>query len=321
MSGILWCPRGESSQARYCSGLGPMFFGGRGASRTSRLIDREFLRRLFYASPSEHRTPALRIRASCGARAVAVIAADDLWSRLSCAVAVRGVPQRRRQEDFGETRRAIMRLARLAPAARRNTAHGLDAMAACGTGGRSDRRNGENCNVTARVLLPKPKGRAANESVLPAITWARRMLFRCACNLQQEAYSEEASVPTLDERVAYLEGRVEEHARNVDGVREALGSLEGRMDRRFEGVDARFASLEDKMDRRFEAVDVRFAAIDARFASLEDKMERRFEAVDARFAAVDRRFDSLDTKFAWLIGIVFTAMTVMLSMTGIALFR
>jgi hypothetical protein len=147
------------------------------------------------------------------------------------------------------------------------------------------------------------------------------MLFRCACNLQQEAYSEEASVPTLDERVAYLEGRVEEHARNVDGVREALGSLEGRMDRRFEGVDARFASLEDKMDRRFEAVDVRFAAIDARFASLEDKMERRFEAVDARFAAVDRRFDSLDTKFAWLIGIVFTAMTVMLSMTGIALFR
>lgn len=114
-------------------------------------------------------------------------------------------------------------------------------------------------------------------------------------------------MPTLDERVAYLEGRVEEHARNVDGVREALGSLEGRMDRRFEGVDVRIASLEDKMDRRFEAVD-------ARFASLEDAMNRRFEAVD-------RRFDSLDTKFAWLIGIVFTAMTAMLSMTEIALFR
>ena len=63
---------------------------------------------------------------------------------------------------------------------------------------------------------------------------------------------------TLDERVAYLEGRVEEHARSVDGIREALASLEGRM------------------DRRFEAVDRRFEAIDHRFEALEDKMSRQF---------------------------------------------
>ena len=41
---------------------------------------------------------------------------------------------------------------------------------------------------------------------------------------------------TLDERVAYLEGRVEEHARSVDGISEALASLE---------------ALEEKMSRQF----------------------------------------------------------------------
>lgn len=56
---------------------------------------------------------------------------------------------------------------------------------------------------------------------------------------------------TLDERVAYLEGRVEEHARSVDGISEALASLEGRMDRRFEAVDRRFEALEEKMSRQF----------------------------------------------------------------------
>ena len=114
-------------------------------------------------------------------------------------------------------------------------------------------------------------------------------------------------MPTLDERVAYLEGRVEEHARNADGMREALVHLEGRMDRRFEGMDVRLAAVEDKMDRRFEGVDARFVSIDARFGSLEEKM--------------DRRFDAVETKITWLIGIVVTALTVMLAMTGGALFR
>ena len=76
---------------------------------------------------------------------------------------------------------------------------------------------------------------------------------------------------TLEERVAFLEGRVEEHARGAEGMRDALVHLEGRMDRRFEAVDARFAALEDKMDRRFEAVDQRF---DALAESLDTKIGR-----------------------------------------------
>ena len=87
----------------------------------------------------------------------------------------------------------------------------------------------------------------------------------------------------VEERLAYLEGRVEEHSQMVNGIREALGSLEARMDRRFEA-----------MDRRFEAID------------------RRFETIDRRFESVDLRLEGLDTKisrhFVWLVGIQVTSL-------------
>ena len=111
---------------------------------------------------------------------------------------------------------------------------------------------------------------------------------------------------TLEERVAFLEGRVEEHARGAEGMRDALVHLEGRMDRRFEAVDARFAALEDKMDRRFEAVDTRFNA-------LELKMDRRFEAVDQRFDALA---ESLDTKIGRLVVIQVTTLAAILAAAG-----
>lgn len=94
---------------------------------------------------------------------------------------------------------------------------------------------------------------------------------------------------TLEERVAFLEGRVEEHARGVDGIREALTHLEVRMDGRFEAVDRRF----EVVDRHFEAVDRHFEAVDKRFTALDEKVDRRFTALEATLA---RRFDAMDTK-------------------------
>jgi len=109
-------------------------------------------------------------------------------------------------------------------------------------------------------------------------------------------------MPTVEERLAYLEGKVEEHGRNTGGMRDALASLEARMDHRFLAVDARFVALEDKMDRRFDAVDARFAAVDARFAALETKL--------------DGRFDAVDLKLGWLTGILVTGMAAMLAVAG-----
>ena len=74
---------------------------------------------------------------------------------------------------------------------------------------------------------------------------------------------------TLEERVAFLEGRIVEHSRTMDGIREAIVALEQRMDRRFEGVDRRFESME----RRFEALDLK---LDQRTAALDEKISRQF---------------------------------------------
>ncbi len=94
----------------------------------------------------------------------------------------------------------------------------------------------------------------------------------------------------LEERVAFLEGRVVEHSHMLDGIREAIVHLEQRMDRRFELLEQRFASI----DQRFSAID------------------QRFTAVDQRFSAVDRRLDNLDAKmsrqFMWLVGIQVTTL-------------
>ena len=78
---------------------------------------------------------------------------------------------------------------------------------------------------------------------------------------------------TLEERVAFLEGRVDEQSQMVTGVREALVSLEQRMDRRFE--------------------------------SLEQRMDRRFQVIDQRLTLLDQK---LDQRFAWLVGIQLTTL-------------
>ena len=76
---------------------------------------------------------------------------------------------------------------------------------------------------------------------------------------------------TVEERLARLEARVEEHSQLFGTMRETLLAFEHRMDVRFDGI------------------------------------ERRFDAVDRRFEAIDRRFETLDTKFVWLIGLYVTS--------------
>ena len=69
---------------------------------------------------------------------------------------------------------------------------------------------------------------------------------------------------TLEERVVYLEGRVTEHPRAVDGIREALAHLEVRMDARFAAVDRRMDALDARMDRGFHDVAAKCDAVDAK---------------------------------------------------------
>ena len=53
----------------------------------------------------------------------------------------------------------------------------------------------------------------------------------------------------LDERMAVVESRIEEQALRINDVREAVASLEARMNRGFERVDRRLDSLDAKVGR------------------------------------------------------------------------
>ena len=82
----------------------------------------------------------------------------------------------------------------------------------------------------------------------------------------------------IDERVAFLEGRVKEHSQMVNGIRDALKSLEARMDRRFEQIDRRFEQFETRVDQRFVQVETRIDALDGK----------------------------VSRQFAWLVGLLVT---------------
>ena len=87
-------------------------------------------------------------------------------------------------------------------------------------------------------------------------------------------------MPSLEERVAYLEGRGEEHAGAIAEVRHDVRELRTEMIRRFEQVD-----------KRFELID------------------RRFEQVDGRFAHMDNRFN-------WLVGLQFATLLAVIALLG-----
>lgn len=64
----------------------------------------------------------------------------------------------------------------------------------------------------------------------------------------------------LEERVAVVEGRIGEQSMRIDDVREAVASLEARIDRRLEQFEQR--------------MDLRFAGVDQRLDSLGTRVDR-----------------------------------------------
>ena len=90
---------------------------------------------------------------------------------------------------------------------------------------------------------------------------------------------------TLEERVAYLEGRGEEHAAAIAEVRLDVRDLRAEMIRRFEHIDA------------------------------------RFDHIDSRFEHIDSRFGQIDTKCTWVIGLQFATLLAVVAALANAYFR
>jgi len=102
-------------------------------------------------------------------------------------------------------------------------------------------------------------------------------------------------VTTIEERVAYVEGRLAEQSEMFVDLRTGLSNLAGRVDQ-----------LEQSMNRRFDQVDARFVQMDARLVQM-----------DARLVQIDDRFVQIDTHFRWMVGIqITTAVTVIAALIG-----
>ena len=100
---------------------------------------------------------------------------------------------------------------------------------------------------------------------------------------------------TLEERIAFLEGRVDEHSQMLTGIREAIVNLEQRMDRRFETIELRLTALDQKLDHGVAALDQK---LDQRIVALDQKLDQRVAALDQK----------LDQRFAWLLGVQITTL-------------
>jgi tetrahydromethanopterin S-methyltransferase subunit G len=95
---------------------------------------------------------------------------------------------------------------------------------------------------------------------------------------------------TLEERVAYLEGKVEEHSRG-------WGPLAARID-----------ALEEKVDRFRNELSARIGALDRKVDRFREELSARIDALDQRMAR----------QFVWLVGI---QVTVLLAVVGALLAR
>jgi outer membrane murein-binding lipoprotein Lpp len=126
--------------------------------------------------------------------------------------------------------------------------------------------------------------------------------------------------PTIEERVAYLAGKVEEHAHGFGEIRESILHLGEKADRYRAELSARIDGLSGRMDALDLKVDRFREELSSRIDALDQKVDRFREELAARINLVDGRIDALDQKvsrqFIWLVGI---QVTVLVSVIGVLL--
>jgi len=133
-------------------------------------------------------------------------------------------------------------------------------------------------------------------------------------------------VATLEERVAYLEGKVEEQSRGVGELRDVAFHVDQKVDRVREEImsahaatNARIDALDHKVDRFREELGARIDAVDQKVDRFREELASRIEALDQRLTG---RMEVLDQKvskqFIWLVGL---QVTVLLAVLGALLGR
>lgn len=100
-------------------------------------------------------------------------------------------------------------------------------------------------------------------------------------------------MPTLEERVAFLEGKIGDVAHltaDVHDLREEVRRLSGRIDALDQKVDSRIDALDQKIDSRIDALDQK---IDRFRNELSDRINTLDQKFDTRINALDQKVDRL----------------------------
>ena len=112
---------------------------------------------------------------------------------------------------------------------------------------------------------------------------------------------------SLEERVAYLEGKVEEHSRGFGDLTVRIDALGQKIDRfrvelsgRIDGLSARIDALDQKVDRFRAELSGRIDSISARIDVLDQKVDRFRGELSGRIDALDQK---MSRQFVWLVGI------------------
>lgn len=79
-------------------------------------------------------------------------------------------------------------------------------------------------------------------------------------------------MPTIEERVAYLEGTVGEHTRGFVDLQHAMADIRTGLTELRTDINQRFAQV----DQRFAVNDQRFISIESRLTSVDEKLDRHF---------------------------------------------
>ena len=133
-------------------------------------------------------------------------------------------------------------------------------------------------------------------------------------------------MPTLEERLAYLEGRVEEHGRGMADLGDGFVRMDHRMDGLDQKIDRFRGELASRMDGLDQKIDRFREELANRMDGLDQKIDRFREELTSRIGTVERkltdRIDGLDQKlsrqFLWLVG---AQLTVLLAVIGALLGR
>jgi tetrahydromethanopterin S-methyltransferase subunit B len=104
-----------------------------------------------------------------------------------------------------------------------------------------------------------------------------------------------AFMPSLEERVSYLEGRLQEPGQKLDGIDRLdtrIGGLDGKLDTRINALDAKINALDAKMNRLDAKIDAQIARLDTKIDALAHRLDSRIDALDAK----------ISRQFTWLAG-------------------